>query len=200
LLVKCPATRGHLKKLWGVRDQRRRSSSSSLCFQMVMKSSKGSIKHTRGHISLSLPKYYSGRFSFGQEDHLFQYSVLSVNPDHKSVVIIYDERCISNGSDAFQDFPLYSKNEETINKYPMKYLKENHELYNIHLVCINKKVNDKKEADCIAEKAKKTTGAEDLSDILLMIENKVKPSHILLGELSLLESCSPMSLQGVVHT
>jgi hypothetical protein len=30
---------------------------------------------------------YSGRVPFGQEDHLFQYSVLSVNSDHKSLVI-----------------------------------------------------------------------------------------------------------------
>jgi hypothetical protein len=58
---------------------------------------------------------YSGRVPFGQEDHLFQYSVLSVNSDHKSLVISYDERCISNGSDIFQDFPLYDENKETIN-------------------------------------------------------------------------------------
>jgi hypothetical protein len=55
----------------------------------------------------------------------------------------------------FQDFPLYDENEETINNYPLKYLKENHEFYYIHLGRINKKVNDKREEDHIAEEAKK---------------------------------------------
>jgi hypothetical protein len=50
---------------------------------------------------------YSGQVPFGQEDYLFQYSVRSVNKDHKTLVIQYDERCISNDSDAFQDFPLH---------------------------------------------------------------------------------------------
>ncbi len=44
---------------------------------------------------------YSGRVPFGQEDYLLQYSVHSVNKDHKTLVIQYDERCISNDSDAF---------------------------------------------------------------------------------------------------
>ncbi len=169
--------------LWGIRDQRRRSSSSQLCFQMVMKSLRRSIRHTRGKRLLIPAKVlYSGRVPFGQEDHLFQYSVLSVNSDHKSLVTSYDERCISNCSDVFQDFLLYDVNKETINSYPIKYLKENHELYHIHLGLVNKKVNDKREEDCIAEEAKKNTGAEDLPDILLKIQNKIKPSHILLEE------------------
>ncbi len=114
-----------------------------------------------------------------------------MNSDHKSSVISYDERCISNGSDVFQDFPLYDENEETINNYPIKYLKENHEVYNIHLGPVNKKVNDRREEDHIAEEAKKTTGAEDLSDILLKIENKIKPSHILLGEFESIGELQP---------
>ncbi len=52
---------------------------------------------------------YSGRVPFGQEEYLFQYSVLSVNKDHKTLLIQYDERCISNASDAFQDFPLHDE-------------------------------------------------------------------------------------------
>jgi hypothetical protein len=43
----------------------------------------------------------SGRAPFGQEDYLFQYSVFSVNKDHKTLVIQYDERCITSASDAF---------------------------------------------------------------------------------------------------
>ncbi len=61
-------------------------------------------------------------------------------------------------------------------------MKEHHELYIIHLGRVNKKLNDKKEEDCKAEEAKKTSGVQDLSDLLLMIQNKVKPSTILLGE------------------
>ncbi len=120
--------------LWGVRDQRRRSSSSPPFFSDGAEILKELNKAHKGKPLLIPAKVlYSGRVFFGQEDHLFQYSVLSVNTDHKSLVISYDERCISNGTDVFQDFPLYDENEETINNYPIKYLKETHELYNIHL-------------------------------------------------------------------
>jgi hypothetical protein len=134
---------------------------------------------------------YSGRVPFGQEDYLFQYSVLSVDKDHKTLVIQYDERCISNASDAFQDFPLHEENEETINNYQIKHLKEHHELYNIHLGHVNKKLNDKKEDVCKAEEAKKTSGVQDLSDLLLIIQNKVKPSTILLGEFESIGELQP---------
>jgi hypothetical protein len=60
---------------------------------------------------------YSARVPFGQEDYLFQFSVLSVNKDHKTLVIQYDERCICSASNAFQDFPLHDENEVTINNY-----------------------------------------------------------------------------------
>jgi hypothetical protein len=40
---------------------------------------------------------------------------LFCDQDHKTLVIQYDERCICNASDAFQDFPLHDENEETIN-------------------------------------------------------------------------------------
>ena len=137
---------------------------------------------------------YSGRVPFGQEHYLFQYSVRSVNKDHKTLVIQYDERCISNDSDAFQDFPLHDENEETINSYQIKHLKEHHELYNIYLGHVNKKLNDKKEEDCKAEETKKTSGVQDLSDLLLMIQDKVKPATILLGEFESIGSCSPILL------
>ncbi len=114
-----------------------------------------------------------------------------MNKDHKTLVIQYDERCISSASDAFQDFPLHDENEETINNYQIKHLKEHHELYNIHLGHVNKKLNDKKEGDRKAEEAKKTSGVEDLSDVLLMIQNKVKPSMILLGEFKYIEELQP---------
>ena len=90
-------------------------------------------------------------------------------------MVQYDERCISHDSDAFQDFPLHDENEETIDSYQIKHLKEHHELYNICLGCVNKKLNDKKEEDCKAEEAKKSSEVQDLSDLLLMIQNKVKP-------------------------
>jgi hypothetical protein len=106
-------------------------------------------------------------------------------------VIQYDERCISNASDAFQDFPLHDENEETINNYQIKHLKEHHELYNIHLGRVNKKLNDKKEEDCKAEEAKKTSGVQDLSDLLLMIQDKVKPATILLGEFESIGELQP---------
>jgi hypothetical protein len=96
-----------------------------------------------------------------------------VNKDHKTLLIQYDERCISNASGAFQDFPLHNENEETMNNYQINHLKEHHELYNIYLGRVNKKLNDKKEEDCKAEEAKKTSGVQDLSDLLLMIQNKV---------------------------
>ena len=126
---------------------------------------------------------YSGcRVPFGQEDYLFQYSVVSVNKDHKTLVIQYDERGISTDSDVFQDFPLQDESEERIASYQIKHLKEHHELYNIRLGCVNKKINDELMEDRNAEKSKMTSQVQDLSDLLLMIQNKVKPASMLLGE------------------
>ena len=51
----------------------------------------------------------------------------------------------------FQDFPLHDENEETIDSYQIKHLKEHHELYNIRLGHVSKKLNDKKEEDHKAE-------------------------------------------------
>jgi hypothetical protein len=147
--------------------------------------------HKGKHLLIPAKVLYSDRVPLGQEDYLFQYSVLSVNKDHKTLVIQYDERYISNASDASQDFPLHDENEETINNYQIKHLKENHELYNIHLGHVNKKLNDKKEEDCKAEEAKKTSRVHDLSDLLLMIQNKVKPSTILLGEFKSIGELQP---------
>jgi hypothetical protein len=70
-------------------------------------------------------------------------------------------------------------------------LKEHHELCNNHLGHVNKKLNDKKEEDRKAEEAKKTSGVEDLLDVLLMIQNKVKPSMILLGEFESIGELQP---------
>jgi hypothetical protein len=106
-------------------------------------------------------------------------------------VIKYDERCISNDSDAFQDFPLHDNNEETINSYQIKILKEHHELYNIRLGRVNKKLNDKKEEDCKAEEAKKTSEVQDLSYLLLTIQNKVKPATMLLGKFESIVELQP---------
>ncbi len=78
-----------------------------------------------------------------------------------------------------------------MNNYQINHLKEHHELYNIYLGRVNKKLNDKKEEDCKAEEAKKTSGVQDLSDLLLMIQNKVQPSTILLGEFESIEDLQP---------
>ena len=77
--------------------------------------------HKGKHLLIPAKVLYSGQVPFGQEDYLFQYSVRSVNKEHKTLAIQYDERCISNYSDAFQDFPLHDENEETINSYQIKH-------------------------------------------------------------------------------
>ena len=54
--------RGQLERAsrnwWGIRDQRRSSSCSQLCFQMVMKSSRGSIRHMRGKVFVSFISFH----------------------------------------------------------------------------------------------------------------------------------------------
>ncbi len=70
-------------------------------------------------------------------------------------------------------------------------MKEHHELYNIYLGRVNKKLNDKKEEDCKAEETKKTSGVQDLSDLLLMIQDKVKPATILLGDFESIGELQP---------
>ena len=94
----------------------------------------------------------------------------------------------------FQDYPLHDENEASIDSYQIKHLKEHHEFYNIYLGRVDKKLNDKKEEDRKAEETKKTSGVQDLSDLLLMIQDKVKPATILLGEFESIGSCSPILL------
>ncbi len=49
---------------------------------------------------------------------------------------------------------------------------------------------------CKAEEAKKTSGVQDLSDLLLMMQNKVKLAAILLGEFESIGVAAPYYCQG----
>ena len=80
---------------------------------------------------------------------------------------------------------------EIINSYQIKHLKEYDELYNTCLGRANKKLNDKKEEDCKAEEAKRTSEVQDFSDLLFMIQNKVKPATILLGKFESIGELQP---------
>ena len=89
--------------------------------------------------------YGEGDVPKGEEKLLHQYSILSLNTDMATAVIAYDEKCIIEGGNKFCDYPLTDDDEGQIINYKMANLKDDHELYNVYLGRVNKKVNDLKE-------------------------------------------------------
>ena len=90
------------KETSGSEGSKKKKQYQSTLFLDGEKVLRGLNKALRGkHLLIPAEVLYSARVPFGQEDNLFQYSVLSVNKDHKTLVIQYDERCITRASDAF---------------------------------------------------------------------------------------------------
>jgi hypothetical protein len=111
-----------------------------------------SATHVGRHILLSAKDLYgAGNVPIGEENLLHQYSIVSLNTDMATAVIAYDEKCITEGGNKFCHYPLTDDDEREISNYKMLNFDEHHELYNVHLGRVNKKVNDLKEKQCKIE-------------------------------------------------
>ena len=56
----------------------------------------------------------------GEEAHLFQYSVKNVNYDCRTATIDFDEKCIVENGDTFQNYPNFVDEDTTIGDYKLK--------------------------------------------------------------------------------
>lgn len=61
--------------------------------------------HIGKRILLRAKDIYNGTVPHGEEAFLFQYSVSQVNADCKTATIDFDERCIVEKGDMFQNYP-----------------------------------------------------------------------------------------------
>jgi hypothetical protein len=137
--------------------------------------------------------YGEGNIPKGEETLLHQYSIISLNADMATAVIAYDEKCITKGGDKFCDYPFTNDDEGQIDNYKMANLRDDHELYNFYLGCVNKKVNDLKEMKHKREEEEKIAATDNVSDIERKLSDGVDPYLIMIGEF---RSTGPLS----VHT
>ena len=69
--------------------------------------------HIGKRILLRAKDMYNGTVPHGEEAFLFQYSVSHVNADCKTAIIDFDEKCIVEKGDMFQNYPNFG-DEDTL--------------------------------------------------------------------------------------
>ena len=66
--------------------------------------------HDGRRILLQSKQLYKGAIPAGEEHLLFQYSVDTVNDCGKTATITFDNKCIINGGNQFQNYPNTTRN------------------------------------------------------------------------------------------
>ena len=121
--------------------------------------------HIGKRILLRAKDIYNGTVPHGEEAFLFQYSVSQVNADCKTATIDFDERCIVEKGDMFQNYPNLGDEDTSIQDYKIEMLNADHELFNAHLGRVNKRENDLRESKKKIEQDKKVRATDDVQDI-----------------------------------
>jgi hypothetical protein len=112
--------------------------------------------HDGTQILLRAKPIYNGTVPDGEEAHLFQYSAQNVNNDCKTATIDFDEKCIVENGDFFQNNSNLADDDTTIEDYKIETLYADHELFNIHLGQVNKRINDLRESTKIKQKMRRS--------------------------------------------
>ena len=112
----------------------------------------------------------------GEDDFLFQYSITTINSDATTAVITFEQRCITEDADDFQDYPN-TTDEETIDNYQLVGLDDDHELYSTQLGRVNKIINDREAAEKAA----------------IVVKVEARPKMSVIFRSSLMQKC-PRSL------
>lgn len=121
--------------------------------------------HIGKRILLRAKDIYNGTVPHGEEAFLFQYSVSQVNADCKTATIDFDERCIVEKGDMFQNYPNLGDEDTSIQDYKIEMLNADHELFNAHLGQVNKRENDLRESKKKIEQDEKVRATDDVQDI-----------------------------------
>ena len=130
-------------------------------------------------------KLYSGngKIPEGEEDYLFQYSVVKVNPDCRTAVVEFNSQYVIEGGYKFHNYTITDDDEDTdIPDYSLSHLEEDHEAYNEHLGRGNKIINDQEHAKRKAEEAAVVRVATDVSDLKAKFDNKAEPFSLMVAE------------------
>jgi hypothetical protein len=121
--------------------------------------------HTGKRILLRAKDIYNGAVPNGEEAFLFQYSVSQVNADCKTATIDFDEKCIVEKGDMFQNYPNLGDEDTSIQDYKIEMLNADHELFNAHLGRVNKRENDLRDTQKKREQDEKVRATDDVQDI-----------------------------------
>ena len=123
------------------------------------------LSHSGKRILLEANNIYDrGRIPHGEEEYLFLYRITNINEDGTTAVIEYESKFVLKGGDVFQSYPDVWGNDSIIEDYSLRPLKDDHELYNQHLGCVNRVINDKKEEPQKQEEQQKISSLDDVSD------------------------------------
>lgn len=139
--------------------------------------------HEGKRLLLTASALYTAAIPDGEKDLLFQYSITTINNDTKTATISFDNRCIKEGGDSFQNYPNTTDDDNVIVDYNIDTLKEDYELFNVHLGRVNKRLNDKKQEAIDKKAAEKMVSSEDMSDLDAKFNaGKHSGYELLLGE------------------
>lgn len=138
--------------------------------------------HDGRRILLPAKQLYKGKVPAGEEHLLFQYSIDTVNNCGKTATITFDNKCIINGGDQFQNYPNTTNEETTIKDYNIDTFKDDHECFNAHLGRVNKRVNDTKEDAERQREAQIVLGNKDTSDLDEKFNKGASGYELLLAE------------------
>lgn len=64
-------------------------------------------KFTGKGILLKDSQMYNGNTPRGEETFLFQYSIIPINDDLNTAFVDFDEKCIKEGGNSFQAYPIH---------------------------------------------------------------------------------------------
>jgi hypothetical protein len=103
----------------------------------------------------------------GEEKHLFQYTVVQVNPDLETVKLEYENKFIIEGGKEFQNYPLPDSDDVNyfIDEYRIELLPKDAELYKKYIGIENKIKEDAKEKQKKEEADIDREAAENVEDI-----------------------------------
>lgn len=118
----------------------------------------------------------------GEEEYLFDYSIVSVNDDCKTAVIQFNEQYIIQDGYQFQNYALVDEEEESLKNYSLSHLDDDHEAYNTHLGRGNKIINDQEQAKRKEEEAATMRDGNDVSDLKGKFDRNMDSWSLILAE------------------
>ena len=116
--------------------------------------------------------------------HLFQYSILNVNPGCCTAVFKFNKQYIIDGGYQFHNYAITDDDEESdIPDYSLSHLEVDYVAYNKHLGHGNKIINDQEHTKCKVEEHVVVRDGTNVSDLKSKFDNKVDPFSPMLAEI-----------------